>query len=98
MSIVKLTKKEKLDTLLAKVTLRLGRKPTQQEVLDLCLELGEDHFEELMEKINPGPKLDNDKIQRINSTREEMAKIKWSKPGSEDFINKEDAELYGNED
>ena len=98
MSIVKLTKKEKLDTLLAKITLRLGRKPTQQEVLDLCLELGEDHFEELMDKINPGPKLDNDKIQRINNIRDEMAKIEWSKPSSEDFINEEDADLYGNED
>lgn len=98
MSIVKLTKKEKLDTLLAKITLRLGRKPTQQEVLDLCLELGEDHFEELMEKINPGPKLDDEKIQRITSIRDEMTKIEWCKSSKEDFISKEDAELYSSED
>ena len=98
MSIVKITKKEKLDTLLAKVTLRLGRKPTQQEILDLCLELGETHFEELMDKINPGPKLDNDKIQRINNIRDELAKIEWIKPGPNDFISKDDSDLYGEED
>jgi len=98
MSIVKITKQEKLDRLLAKVTLRLGRKPTQQEILDLCLELGEDHFEELMDKINPGPRLDNEKVQRINNIRDKMAKIQWIKPSSEDFVNRDDADLYKKED
>ncbi len=98
MFIVKITKKEKLDILLAKVTLRLGRKTTQQEILDLCLELGETYFEELMDKINPGPKLDNDKIQRINNIRDELAKIEWIKPGPKDFNSKDDSDLYGEED
>ena len=94
MAVVKITKKEKLDTLLAKITLRLGKKPTQQEVLDLCVELGEEHFEELLGKLNPVPKLDDDKIQRIIKIREEMAKIPWIKPRPEDFISKDDAEIY----
>lgn len=94
MSIVKITKKKKLDTLLAKLTLRLGRRPTQQEVLDLCVELGEEHFEELIRKINPSPTLDDAKIKRIIASREELAKIPWHSPNREDFINENDADLY----
>jgi len=98
MAIVKITKKEKLDILLARATLRLGKKPTQQEILDLCLELGEEHFEELMEKINPGPKLDDDKVERIKSIRNKLANIEWFKSHPEDYINEYDAELYRYED
>lgn len=37
MSIVKITNKQDLDELVAKITLKLGRKPSQQEILDLCV-------------------------------------------------------------
>ena len=98
MSVVKITDKEKLDRLLAKISFRLGKKPTQQEVLDLCVELGEEYFEELIEKLNPGPKLDNEKINRIIKVREKLAKIEWITPSPDDFISEDDAEIYGRED
>jgi hypothetical protein len=52
MSVVKIYNKNRLDRLVAKLTLRLGRKPTQQEVVDLCIELGENHFESLISKLH----------------------------------------------
>jgi len=94
MSIVKITTKKQLDTLLVKLTLRLGRKPTQQEVLDLCVELGIKYFEELIEKINPSPILDDAKIERIIKSRKELAQIPWYYPNREDFVSDDDADLY----
>jgi hypothetical protein len=95
MSVVKLTKKKLLDTLLAKLALRLGRRPTQQEILDLCVELSLDHFEELVNKVNPGPILDEAKVQRIIKSRETIAKIPWHTPERDAFINQDDSDLYG---
>lgn len=93
MSIVKITKKEKLDELLAKITLRLGRKPTQQEVLDLCVELGEEHFDELIMKLSPLPILDDEKIKRIISKREALKNIEWN-PISKSSLSKDDYDIY----
>ena len=39
MSIVKIKNKKALEQLQAKLTLRLGRRPTQQETLDYCVML-----------------------------------------------------------
>ncbi|MHA1312624.1 MAG: hypothetical protein ACTSSI_01925 [Candidatus Helarchaeota archaeon] len=94
MSVVKITKKKNLEKLLARITLRLGRKPTQQEVLDYCVELGEEHIEELIQKISPGPILDDEKIDRIVNLRKELAKLEWQKPNSEEFLSEDDADLY----
>lgn len=93
MSIVKITKKEKLDKLLARITLRLGRKPTQQEVLDICVELGEEHFEEIIMKLTPFPKLDDEKIKRIISMSEELKNIPWE-PISKKSLSKDDYDIY----
>ena len=93
-SIVKITKKEKLDTLLAKITLRLGKKPTQQEVLDLCVELGEEYFEELVKKLNPGLKLDDEKIKKIRAMSQELVDVPWEPSTEDEFTNKEDYDVY----
>ncbi len=94
MSIVKITKKEKLDTLLAKITLRLGKRPTQQEVLDWCVELGAEHFEELLEKLNPGPKLDDEKINRIINMSKELADVPWEPVTKGKGLRDEDYDIY----
>jgi len=93
-SIVKITKKEKLDTLLAKITLRLGKKPSQQEVLDLCVELGEEYFEELVKKLNPGLKLDDEKIKKIRAMSQELVDVPWEPSTEDEFTNKEDYDVY----
>ncbi|NVM04278.1 MAG: hypothetical protein HWN67_18265, partial [Candidatus Helarchaeota archaeon] len=45
-----------------------------------------------------GPKLDNEKINRIIKVREKLAKIEWITPSPDDFISEDDAEIYGGED
>jgi hypothetical protein len=54
MAVVKLTKKDQLDALAAKLTLDLKRKVTQQEILDLCIEYAIDNYEDIAEKLSPG--------------------------------------------
>ena len=94
MSVVKISNKQNLDELVAKITLRLGRKPTQQEILDLCVRLGQDHFEELIQKINPIPIFDDKKLQDIMAMRKKLAKIKWYPLDRNSFINQDDADIY----
>ena len=50
MSIVKISNKKSLEQLQAKLPLRLGRKPTQQDTLDYCLILANQNFEEIIQR------------------------------------------------
>ncbi|OLS12222.1 MAG: hypothetical protein RBG13Loki_4164 [Promethearchaeota archaeon CR_4] len=47
MSVVKLPDKGELDKLVANLTLHLGRKVSQQDVLTACIRLASTHLEEL---------------------------------------------------
>ena len=77
MSVVKTQNKNRLDKLLVKLTLQLGRKPTQQEVVDLCIELGENHFEYLISKLHPIPIFDEEKLKKIQNISNELKDIPW---------------------
>jgi len=94
MSVVKITNKQYLDELVAKITLRLGRKPTQQEILDHCVRLGQDHFDELIQRINPIPIFNDKKFQDIMDMRVKLSKIKWYPTDKDHFINDDDADIY----
>ncbi len=94
MSVVKISNKQNLDELVARITLRLGRKPTQQEILDLCVKLGQDHFDELIQRINPIPVFDDKKLQDIITMRKKLAKIKWYPLDRNSFINQDDTDIY----
>lgn len=94
MSVVKITDKQSLDELVAKITLRLGRKPTQQGILDLCVRLGQDHFEELIQRLTSVPVFDEKKFQDIMTMRKKLAKIKWFPQEGSGFINKDDEDIY----
>lgn len=91
---IKLSKKAKLDQLLARLTLQTGHKPTQQEVLDAAVDIAEEHFEELQAKVTPHTILDDAKIARIRQMRKSMTSIEWTKPKREDFPNENDADIY----
>ena len=65
MAVVKITDKETIEKLQAKITLRLGRKISQQETLDLCINFAEDHLDELMLRINNLPRIDSEKASAI---------------------------------
>ncbi len=51
MSIVKIKNKKALEQLQAKLTLRLGRKPTQQETFDYCANLVNSELEHYKTKL-----------------------------------------------
>ena len=55
MAVIKLSKKAKLDQLVARLTLQTGIKPTQQDVLDAAVELAESHYNELEAIFTPKP-------------------------------------------
>lgn len=95
MSIVKTTKKSELEELVAKLTLRLGKKPAQQEVLDLCVILGSENFEEIAQRLSPTPILDDAKYQRILEMMEEMKKGEWTPVEEIEWGNEVDRLAYG---
>ncbi len=94
MAVIKITKKENLDTLVAKITLRLGHKPTQQEVVDFCIELGHDHIDTIVSRLAPVPILDDSKINAIMALRKRCAQEKWYPTEKGQFMNQEDLEIY----
>ncbi|MHA1380450.1 MAG: hypothetical protein ACTSRG_18960 [Candidatus Helarchaeota archaeon] len=94
MAVVKISKKEKLDELVAKLTLRLGKRPTQQQVLDLCVELGIEHFELLLAKMTTLPILNDEKIKKIKNISSELADVPWIIPTKDDFAGKNDSDVY----
>lgn len=94
MSVVKIRNKNRLDKLLAKLTLRLGRKPTQQEVVDLCIELGETHFESLIGKLHPIPIFNKEKLERIQNVSKDLMDIPWDLDKREDLLNDSDIDIY----
>ena len=94
MSVVKIRNKNRLDKLLAKLTLRMGRKPTQQEVVDLCIELGETHFESLIGKLHPIPIFNQEKLEQIQNISKDLVDIPWDLDNQKDLLNDSDIDIY----
>lgn len=57
MAVIKTTNKEIIDQLQAKLTLQIGRRFTQQEIVDLCIEFAQENFEELINRASNIPRL-----------------------------------------
>jgi len=87
MSSVKLNKKSLLEKLQAKITLRLGKKISQQEILDKSIEFAYNRLDEFISENIDTPKITDELIERI---------IKNSYKGELAFPEKSDDELiYG---
>jgi len=86
MHVVKLPNRENLDQIIAKLTLRLGRKVSQQEVLNACLKISSNHLDELEQYFSNRPQLTKKQV-------EEILKL----PENFDYISKGsiDEDLYG---
>ncbi len=86
MHVVKLPSRENLDQIIAKLTLRLGRKVSQQEVLNACLKISSNHLDELEQYFSNRPQLTKKQV-------EEILKL----PENFDYISKGsiDEDLYG---
>lgn len=94
MSVVKISKKRELERLVAKLRLRLDRKVTQQEILDLCVELGEKNFEEIVRRLQEVPLLDDDKMKKILEAGNCLAEAPWQPLNQETFASEDDRDVY----
>ncbi|MHA2202831.1 MAG: hypothetical protein ACW991_04010 [Candidatus Hodarchaeales archaeon] len=92
MSIVKIGDKKLLEQLQARLTMRLGKRPTQQEVLDLCVKLGLSQLDLLAELVEKHPVLDEKKVLSILERRESRAKIPYDT--ETDSLSQDDSDIY----
>jgi len=65
MSSVKLNKKSLLEKLQAKITLRLGKKISQQEILDKSIEFAYNRLDDFISENIDTPKLTDEIIERL---------------------------------
>lgn len=65
MSSVKINKKSLLEKLQANITLRLGKKISQQEILDKSIEFAYNRLDEFISENLDSPKLTTEIIERI---------------------------------
>ena len=94
MSIVKITDKKALEQLQAKLTLRLGRKPTQQETLDYCVILANQYFDKLVELAANLPIITFQRVNEIIKERDKLAGIAYDE--NLEIIPEDDRDIYGN--
>ncbi len=94
MTVVRIQNKDRLDKLIARLTMRIGRKPTQQEVVDVSIRMADDRFEELLSKLNPVPIIDDDKLKRILALPEELSGVVWDTADAR-YAGADDVEIYG---
>jgi hypothetical protein len=90
MSIVKIKNKKDLEQLQAKLTLRLGRKPTQQETLDYCLILANQNFEEIIKIAIQLPILNPKRAQEIIEERDSLIDVPYNINAHFELENDED--------
>ena len=92
MSVVKITNKESLETLQAKLTLRLGRKLTQQETLDICIKSGLDNIDKLINYVQKQPKVNKEKALLIVRNREKLNDVPYDL--DLENVSEDDKDIY----
>jgi len=73
MAVVKVKNKEKIDHLQAVLTVKLGRKITQQDILDLCVQLGSQNIDQLIQLAETRPVLTPEIADQIIQEFEQFA-------------------------
>ncbi|MBD3189099.1 MAG: hypothetical protein GF308_00560 [Candidatus Heimdallarchaeota archaeon] len=93
MSSVKITDKEKLDKLAAKILLKTGKKFTQQDLLSLCVQFTDEKLDEFIAKILKASRVwDEEEISSL-----EKRYISDLGEGTESLSEEVDGVLYGDE-
>jgi hypothetical protein len=92
MAVVKLNKKKALEKLQARLTLRLGRKITQQETLDYCVLLASQNFDQLVKILEKAPILTQEKVERFLEERSQLSDVPYNP--SAKFAREEDNDIY----
>ncbi|MCP4760693.1 MAG: hypothetical protein GY870_02855 [archaeon] len=72
MAVIKFSKKNELDQLIASLTLRLGKKIPQQDIIDACIDLSIRHINELENHFSPKKKMSKKRIQEILTMAEDI--------------------------
>ena len=92
MAVIKITNKFSIDELQSKLILRLGRKITQQETLDLCIQYANHHLEDIVALAAVHPTLSPEKANQILNRIENYKDTYYDE--NESFSNPEDEEIY----
>ena len=72
MAVVKITNKNELDKLVAKISLKNGKKVPQQTVIDLCIRFASLHLDELKLFLIPQKSLSPSRIQEILNSADDF--------------------------
>ena len=81
-----------IDDLQSKLILRLGRKISQQETLDLCMLYANKNFEDILSLASDVPSLSPAKAEEIIQQFEEFKGTPYNKKAK--FPHSEDEEIY----
>lgn len=92
MAVIKISDKKLIDDLQAKLILRLGRKISQQETLDLCLKNSMKNFDELIVLASSEPSLTPENAEEIIALFEEEDGAPYDLEAN--FPNRDDKEIY----
>ncbi len=92
MGVIKISDKKLIDDLQAKLILRLGRKISQQETLDLCLKNAIKNFDELVALASNEPILTAEIAEEIIAFFEEDDGSPYDLNAN--FPNRDDQEIY----
>ncbi len=92
MAVVKIKNKKALEQLQAKLTMRMGRKLTQQETLDYCIKLADQNLDQLVQIVDNIPILTPSKFNYFIEKRDKLIDIPYD--NSKKFENLDDDDIY----
>ena len=92
MVVIKTTKKDIIVQLQAKLTLQIGRRFTQQEIVDLCIEFAQENFEDLINRASNTPRLSPQLAEQILKQIDELDEVPYDLSLSS--ANKIDKDIY----
>lgn len=92
MSVVKLKNKELLDQLQAQLTLKIGQKPSLQDILDICIQLGFENTDVLAQRLSDIPVLTDEKINDIISRKKKRINVPYDLES--DLLSEDDQDIY----
>ena len=92
MAVVKIKNKKALEQLQAKLTMRMGRKLTQQETLDYCIILGDQNIDKLIQLADDVPTLNPSKFDYFIEKRDNLIDVPYDT--SKKLQNLDDDDVY----
>ena len=92
MGIIKISNKKLINELQAKLKLRLGRKITQQEILDLCLKYSTQNFKGILTLASSTPMLNPERAEKIIERFERFKDTPYDHNAT--FNNPDDNDIY----